>query len=330
MSLAVCIVGCGSYARTVMDDIYDMGEGLEFFFASRDVDKARDYCEVYDGIDFFGSYEDAVSDSRVQALYFFTPHDVHLDNVQMAARNGKHVLLEKPIARTLTEAGELVGVAHNAGIKLMIAENFRFLPAVNKAREMLSSGIIGKLRLIEVRREGYDPVSGGWRSSKSRNGGGRLIDGGVHYIDVVLNIAGFPERLYAVVEEPKVIPDHEGEDGVYLVARLSNGVTGVVHYSGGTQVNVPFELIRLTGTKGVISFAPMGSNLTLDTRESNQDILVEPSRRGVRHMMREFQSCIIENREPAMSGSEATKHVAVVLAAYESASLGKEVHVPQL
>ena len=249
-------------------------------------------------------------------MYFFTPHDLHLNNTRLAARHGKHVLMEKPIARTVPEAKELIEVAQDAGVKLMVAENFRFLPLVDKTKELVAKGAIGELRVVQAQHEGYDAGSVGWRTSIARNGGGRLIDGGVHYIDIMLNLAGFPESLYAVIEEPKVLPGHEGEDGVLITARLPNGVTDLVHYSGGTSVSEPFDWVRVTGTRGVISFAPDDREMTLETRDGQRTLRVEPARRGVRGMVREFRDCIAEDREPIMSGAEATNDVAVALAAY--------------
>ncbi len=140
MIQSLCIVGCGRYARTVLNAVSDMTDEFRFFFASRDREKAERYSQDFGGAGAFGSYEEAASDPRVDALYFFTPHDLHLENVQLAARYGKHALVEKPIARTVPEASSMVDVARQAKIKLMVAENYRFLPAVEKAKKSCSRG----------------------------------------------------------------------------------------------------------------------------------------------------------------------------------------------
>ena len=159
MKLTMCIVGCGGYARNVLGDIHDMTDEFEFYFASRDIEKAQQYSEDFGGVGAFGSYEEAASDPRIQSLYFFTPHDTHLGNVKLAASHGKHILIEKPIARTLDEAQEMVRIARDAGVKLMVAENYRFLLTVDKAQEIMSQGRIGdsfgELRQIELQAEGY-------------------------------------------------------------------------------------------------------------------------------------------------------------------------------
>ena len=113
--LSICIVGCGKYAHTVMEYIGDMTDEVEFSFASREIDKAREYCEQYGGSAYYGSYEDAAKDPRIDAMYFITPHDLHLENARLAAKHGKHVLMEKPIARTVAEARELIDATSAPG-----------------------------------------------------------------------------------------------------------------------------------------------------------------------------------------------------------------------
>ena len=326
MKLSLCIAGCGRYARSVLDDIRDdLDDEIDFFFADSDPQKARSYSETHRGVGYFGSYEDAAADPRVQAMYFLTPHDRHLDDATLAAQYRKHILMEKPIARTVKEATELIRAAEAGGVKLMVAENFRFLPTVDKAKELIAQGAIGELRSVQVRREGYDARAVEWRASVARNGGGRLIDGGIHRIDILLNLGGFPESVYAILESPKVLPDHEGEDGIMIMARLPDGVTGTVHYSGGTSVAQPSDSVKVSGTTGVISFAPNGSELTVASRDRESTVQIEPAREGVKRMVREFRDCIRNDREPVMTGIEALKDLAVVLAAYESADRGAPV-----
>ena len=85
MTLSLCIAGCGGYARSVLDSVHDMTGEFDFYFASRDEAKAREYCETYGGAGYFGGYEEAAADPRIEAMYFFTPHDTHLGNARMAA-----------------------------------------------------------------------------------------------------------------------------------------------------------------------------------------------------------------------------------------------------
>ena len=78
--------------------------GVEFSFASRDFAKAESYRNKFSGVKAYGSYEEALADDDNDAVYIFSPHDLHLGHAEMAATAGKHVLVEKPIARTIEEA----------------------------------------------------------------------------------------------------------------------------------------------------------------------------------------------------------------------------------
>ena len=326
MRLSLCIIGCGGYAKTVLNDIYDLTEDIELFFASRDRSKAREYCETYGGSGYFGSYEEAMSDSRVAAVYFFTPHHLHLDNALRAASHSKHILMEKPIARTIDESRTMMQAAKDAGIKLMVAENFRFLPTVAKARDILnqtSEASIGDLRLIQMQVEGYGEPAG-WRANAEQTGGGVLIDGGIHFVDMLVNLGGFPDRVYAV-KPPQVFRQVEGEDGIVMTFQMPGGAVGLINYSRATAIGSMRQWVHITGTRGQISFVPFGNSLTVEMGNVVRTVPLPEARRGVREMIKEFRDSVLEDREPAMSGEEGLRDLAVVLGAYQSAELGREV-----
>jgi predicted dehydrogenase len=329
MILSLCIAGCGGYARRVLDDIRDMTDQFQFFFASRDLEKAERYSREYGGAGAFGSYEEAAADPRVDALYFFTPHHVHLENLRLAAGHAKHVLMEKPIARSVPEASSMVDVARHAGIKLMVAENYRFLPAVAKAKEIMAQGpggnAFGELRMIEIRLEGHSEPTG-WRRSSEMVGGGVFIDSGIHLVDMMVNLGGLPERVHAI-QLPQVFTGVEGEDGLLMTARLPGGAAGLITCSRAAPVRSDIQTVTVTGSGGKLAFAPYGNELTVETREVKRTVRLPAARRGVRGMVSEFHGAIRDDRQPLMSGSEGIKDLAVVLAAYESARTGEAVVV---
>lgn len=324
MTLSMCIVGCGGYARNVLEAVADMTDELSLYFASRDEARARQYCEEFGGVGYFGSYEEAAADPRVESMYFFTPHDLHLENARLAAEHGKHVLMEKPIARTLDEARELIRGPKEAGVRLMIAENYRFLPGVARVKELMASGELGALRMIDIQYEGFYAPRG-WRRSLERCGGGVLIDGGIHPVDIIVNVGGFPEKVSAQFP-PKVQLGGEGEDGIVMTARLPGGAVGSLNYSTGTPIDRPNNRVGITGSKATLVFDPFGDDIAVSTPDgSRTESLASGKHAALRAMVREFRDAIAEGREPAMSGGEGLRDLAVVLAAYESARTGETV-----
>src|SRR2546422_7631943 len=111
MKLALCIVGCGQFARTFVQGIQPLRDEIDLFFASRDVQRARAYAALFQGSGAFGSYEAAAADARVAAMYLCTPHHLHQADAALAARACKHILVEETNARTLEEGRGIIAEA---------------------------------------------------------------------------------------------------------------------------------------------------------------------------------------------------------------------------
>ena len=329
MSLGLCVCGCGQFARTFAKAVrsfkwFAAGD-VELFFASRDMGRARAYARRFGGAGAFGSYEEAAADPRVDALYLCTPHHLHMEQTLMAARASKHVLVEKPIARTVDEAERMIAAASEASVKLMVAENYRFMPLLLKSRELITQGAIGRVRFIQVQEEGnYNVV--GWRTDLEMMGGGVLIDGGIHSIDMIRDLAGEPEEVYASVL-PRKIPDLEGEDGIVLMLRLGGGATGLVNHAWGISKRAWKLWVAISGTEGRIYFEPRGTTLTLETARGTSRLRFPDDRTGIGGMVRELRDSIAEDRPPLTSGEEGLRDLRVVLDAYQSAATGAAVGV---
>jgi predicted dehydrogenase len=341
VALSICFVGCGEYAKDVLDQI-DAGkpeglavQGIELYFASRGPEKARQFCEKYGGAGYFGSYEEAAADPRIDALYFLTPHHLHLEGAQLAAKHGKQVLMEKPIGRNPEEARELIDTVRAAGLTLMIAENFRFVPTVLKAKELIAQGAIGDVRLVQVQRE-LDVFTGGvfgsaenfaadeWRNDPEKAGGGLFQDGGIHDVDAMVNLAGMPTTLYAVVPSgDSARAERHQEDGMVVTGTTADGTIGLIQFSFATPIQGYRDNVWVTGSTGMLSFATFGTEVTVDTPQGTRTIDTGPHRKGMAGIFEEFRDSVAEGREPLMSGQAALNDLNVVMAAYESVKTGQ-------
>src|ERR1051326_8335391 len=123
---ALVVIGCGWIARRHAAAARRLG--MPLIFASRDLDRARRYARLFGGIAAYGRYAEALADRRAAAAIICTPHDRHLADAREAFAAGRHVLVEKPLARTLDEADALIEAARAAGRVLMVAEQFHFMP----------------------------------------------------------------------------------------------------------------------------------------------------------------------------------------------------------
>ena len=324
MTLSLCVLGCGNYAATFARQLRGLSDSsVELYFASRDLRRAQDYSRRYGGHGAFGSYDEAVADPRIDACYICTPHHLHLEHALLAISQGKHVLAEKPIARTLYEGHRMVEAAASAGMVLMVAENARFLPVVRHCKGLINDGLLGDLRLAQFQQEGpFKP--GGWRSSAEMMGGGLLIDGGIHLVDMMVHLSGRPMEVSAV-RMPHGMAGMEGEDGVAVTVRLAQGGLAFINYSWASTQRIPKARVSLSGTSGKISFQPGGQTITLETTTGRRQWRFPEDRLGIHAMVSEFSATISEGRTPVMPAQEALYDLQLVLAAYQSADTGKPV-----
>ena len=320
---SLCVVGCGRYAADFAGSLAQLHEEFDLFFASRDPSRAEEYRRRFGGVDSFGSYLRAAEDSRIDALYICTPHSLHRQHCELGIRHGKHILVEKPLAHSLEDASAIVRSAAGSGVNLMVAENVRYMAQVRKCRELVSAGAVGHLRFIQFQEE-YPFQPGSWRSSRADNGGGVLIDGGIHKVHFMRYMAGEPESVYAA-ELPKAMGGQEGEDGMAVMLRWSTGAAGMINHSW-TAGSPRLPEVRITGTQGNMSFVVGSGQIALESNGRKEMIRFSPDRSGIPAMLHDFVASVRENREGETSGTEGLKDLALVAAAYESARHGDAVN----
>ncbi len=344
-SLGVCIVGCGGIARRHAAAMRRLKDIPRLFFASRSAEKAETYRARFGGDVGFGSYEQALGDERVHAAVICTPHDLHVEHALLAASRGVHVMMEKPIGRTLEEADEIIRAVRAAKPKaggrcvLMVAENFRFKPSVRKARRLIEAGAVGRVKCARVKIAGISR-HGGWRTDAERMGGGALLDGGIHWVDTLLCLAGAAKKVYAV-RGPKTREGVPVEDTVHVVSEHEGGVVGELTHSWGIPAPGKVQFSSVSGTEGTLYIENHGYFLYLAGKKRR--IHLSPMRdwAGFTAMHAEFlrvvrarQSAMsagevstAETEEVEMSGAEGRRALAFVLAAYRSFREGRAVEL---
>jgi predicted dehydrogenase len=213
--------------------------------ASRDQRRADDAAASLGISRAYGSYEALIDDPDIEAIYNPLPNHLHVPWSIRAANAGKHVLCEKPIALTAGEARQLVAVRDRTGLQIAEAFMVRTHPQWLAARELVSSGRIGDLRLISGHFSYYrrDPED---IRSRAEFGGGALMDIGCYPIMISRWIFGAePERVIADVE-------HDPDLGVdRLISAILHFAAGQATFSCAGQL-VPFQRMHIFGTRGRI------------------------------------------------------------------------------
>jgi len=187
--MRVGIVGCGlighKRARALSDSQL-------IAVADTNLARAQQLAAQYPGCDTSASWQALVARDDIDLVIVATTNDALAPITLAAIGQGKHVLVEKPAARTADELRPLVAAAQAAGVIIKVGFNHRFHPAFQKARELWDSGILGPLMYIRARyghggRPGYDRE---WRADPAIAGGGEMLDQGVHLIDLARWFAG--------------------------------------------------------------------------------------------------------------------------------------------
>jgi predicted dehydrogenase len=341
--VGVCIVGCGGIAKRHALAIRRLQEKPRLFFASRTAQKAEEYRRRFGGEAAFGSYEEGLADPRVNAAVICTPHDLHLEHANLAASQGVHVLMEKPIGRTLEEADEIIRALQDAKPKignrciLMVAENFRYKPSVRKAKRLIDSGIVGQVKSVRVKISGF-ARHGGWRADVNRMGGGALLDGGIHWVDTLLYWAGPPRRVFAMRGE-KTRDNVPLEDTVHVLTEHEGGIISELSHSWGIPSPGRFQFSSISGTEGTLYVENHGYFLWLTG--NRKKLLTSPLRDwpGFTAMHEDFHRVVnhqfraaAKNGHPApadldpeTSGLEGRRALAFVLAVYRSFQEGRGI-----
>ena len=195
--VVIGVIGCGMIANTAHIPSYKADpNNIIKYFCDIIPEKAQKAAADYgNGAIACTDYRDILNDPEVDAVSVCTPNKMHAIISCDALRAGKHVLCEKPAARTYEEALRMQQTQHETGLTLNIGVVNRFSNAVNKVREMIENGDLGEVYHVYVsfRRYRGIPGLGGAFTTKEIAGGGALIDCGVHLLDIVMFCTGDPE-----------------------------------------------------------------------------------------------------------------------------------------
>jgi predicted dehydrogenase len=190
------IVGTGSIAHTFSKELIDDGHSIAAV-GSRTKVRAEEFADEFDIPTAHGSYDDLVADADVDIVYVATPHPQHAANAEAALRAGKHVLVEKPFTLNAGEAQRVADLAADRGLLVLEAMWTRFLPHVQRIREIIADGTLGTLRGFSADHLQLLPSDPRHRINAPELGGGALLDLGVYPISFASMLLGQPDSVQA-------------------------------------------------------------------------------------------------------------------------------------
>jgi predicted dehydrogenase len=286
-------------------------------------------------------YADAaqmLADERLDFVDVATTVASHRPLVELAARHGVAAICQKPFALSMADARAMVEACEAAGVPLMVHENFRWQSPIQALRARLDAGAIGKPFWGRVSfRSAYDVFSGQPYLAK----GERFIieDLGIHILDIARCLFGDVARLTARIA--RVNPAIRGEDVATMLLDHESGLSSIVDCSYATRLAVepfPETLVEIDGALGSIRLG-QGYEMRVTGKQGSQMHDVSPRllswatrpwhniQESVQAIQQHWVDCLREGREPATSGRDNVKTLALVEAAYRSASSGQTIEM---
>jgi predicted dehydrogenase len=219
----------------------------------------------YEG--YYTDWRKMLENDAIQVFDNGGPNNIHAAPCIAAAEAGKHVFCEKPLARTAEEAKSMLDAAEKAGVKHMVAFNYRFVPAVVQARRLIEGGALGRIfhwRAIYLQEWIIDPnFPKVWRLDKSLAGSGALGDLGAHIIDLARFLVGEPKRVMGMTKtfiEERPLSDGSGtgevdvDDAFISLFEFDSGAIGTLEASRFCQGHKNYEVFEINGEKGSLRF----------------------------------------------------------------------------
>jgi predicted dehydrogenase len=231
----------------------------------RNAELAADYARRHAVPRWYGDADELINDPEVDAVYIATPPDSHREYALRVAKAGKHVYVEKPMARTALECADMISACEKAGVGLFVAYYRRAMPRFGTVRELLDSGRIGEIRSVTIRNERpAAQADQGWRVDPAISGGGHFVDLGSHILDLLDWLLG-PISYAAGVAENRGAR-YAAEDLVSGVFTFGSGVSGVgVWNYDSFQHKDEVEIIGTAGSLGFSCFAEEPLRLTTES-----------------------------------------------------------------
>jgi predicted dehydrogenase len=282
----------------------------------------------------YADFDKIAENPEVKVVYIVLPNGMHHEYVLRAARAGKHVLCEKPMANTSAEAREMVAACRAASVKLMIAYRCQYEPYNRRATDLLRSGELGAARFIEASNTQVQGEVEQWRFKKALAGGGALPDIGLYCLNGARFYSGEePVEVFARIHStPGDARYREVEESIAFMLRFPSGLIANCAASYGAHES---KDLRVRLEKGWIdvenAFAYEGQSVRVATRDGKSEAIRE-LRLGQKNQFAQeidhMAQCVLQDRAPRTPGEEGLQDHVIMEALYRSAETGAAVALP--
>ena len=344
MSIKVGIIGCGKIAQVRHIPEYAANPNAEVYgFYDINLARAEELAKKYGG-KAYASYEELLADPEIVAVSVCAANHAHAEISIAALKAGKHVLCEKPMAVTLEECEAMVEAAKESGKYLMIGQNQRLAKAHAKAKELIEQGAIGKVLTFRTifghggpETWSIDPGANVWFFDKTKAAMGAMADLGIHKTDMIQYVLGSKivktQAVLTTLDKKDATGNLIGvDDNAICIYQMENGVIGTMTASW-TYYAAEDNTTVIYGSKGEL-------RLYDDPKYSVQQINADGTRidyqidqiqtndnQTASGIIDLFVDCLVENKEPEISGENVLHAMKAVFASIESSAKGCAIEV---
>jgi predicted dehydrogenase len=295
--------------------------------------------KAYDDLDL------AIRDSGCEVVDICLPNLLHHRATLAAARAGRHVIIEKPLAMSLAEADEMIAVCGEAGRKLIYAEELCFAPKYERVRKLVDEGAVGSIFQMRQCEKHSGPHSD-WFYDVNQSGGGALMDMGCHGVGWFRWMLGGRPKAVSVFAHMQSGLIHQGrtraEENSVCVVEFEGGAIGVAENSWAKHGGMD-DRVEVYGTGGVmyadlftgnsaLTYSEKGYGYAMEkaggTRGWTFTIFEEAFNQGYPQELKHFIECVRGNKDPLVTGEDGRAVLEILCAAYESARTGQKVKLP--
>jgi UDP-N-acetylglucosamine 3-dehydrogenase len=335
MTVKIAIIGCGAVAEKMHWPEYTRSQDAEIV-ACVDIieEKAQHLAELVGGAEAYSDYHDVLVRDEVQAVDICLPNYLHAPVTIAAAGAGKHILCEKPMSISMADAQAMIDAAESAGVTLMVRQSTRFAPPYSRVKEVVDSGVLGKINTARgVHCHGgpeFWTPNYRWFFTKDLVGAGAALDMGIHICDFVLWLVG-KEVVEVTGFAGTLEKDIEVDDNIMTLMRFDDGTFAFCQASWSVKPMGDSSL-TIHGERGVLRLRRDPEHpivLELRSEEGGPDLqypeIAFPGPWGT--ACGHFVECLVEGKEPMVTGEEGMRALEVVLATIRASETGQTVRL---
>lgn len=324
------IVGCGIIAEVHAKCLMAIEEARLTALFDPAAAKANAFAEKFGGA-VCGSYEELLARQDIDVVCICTPSGLHAEQTVAAARAGKHVVVEKPMAIELPDIDAMLAACEQAGVSLATIFPRRMSPQARYARQLLQEGRLGRLSLcsayVKLYRDQAYYDSAGWRGTWQMDGGGVMMNQGIHTVDLLQWLVGPVKSLYG--QARAVLRDIEVEDTAVALLHYESGAMGTLEMTT-TAYKGKGQRLEIHGEKGtmiieeddIVSLEIEGEHIVMPAFEPFR---VVPD--GHLAQLKDMAAAIRERREPIVTGAEGRHSLEIILDVYASSREWREIEL---